>query len=100
MTSLIGLALGLGVGVSLAIALNKLDKSYQRPDDLRGLLPGAVLVTIPEVRASGIRLGRAIVGVFAGLILTGIFVGAMAIVGIQAGWWGEPEMIQPLLDLR
>lgn len=100
LTSLVGLVLGLGIGVGLAIALSKLDKSYQRPEDLRGLLPGAVLVTIPEVRASSIRLGRAILGIFAGLVLTGIFAASIAVLGIQAGWWGAPEMIQPLIDLR
>jgi uncharacterized protein involved in exopolysaccharide biosynthesis len=100
LTSMVGLLLGLGIGVGLAIALNKLDKSYQRPEDLRGLLPGAVLVTIPEVRASSVRLGRAILGILAGLVLTGIFAAAIAVLGIQAGWWGAPEMIQPLIDLR
>ncbi len=99
-TSLIGLALGLGIGVGLAIAVNRMDKSYQRPEDLRGLLPGAVLVTIPEVRASGVRIGRALVGILGGLVLTGIFVVTMAIVGIQAGWWGELKWIKVLTDLR
>jgi len=99
-TSLIGLALGLGIGIGLAVAVQKMDKSYQRPEDLRGLLPGAVLVTIPEVRGSGVRIGRTLVGILGGLALIGIFVTTMAVVGIQAGWWGEMDWITPLTDLR
>ena len=100
LTSLIGLVLGLGIGVGLAVALGRMDPSYQRPEELRSLLPGAVLVTIPEVRAGGARAGRAIMGVLGGLLLIGIFCATLAVLGIQAGWWGEPEMIRVLTNLR
>jgi len=100
LTSLIGLVLGLGIGVGLAVALSRLDRSYQRPEELRSLLPGAVLVTIPEVRSGGARAGRAIMGVLGGLLLIGTFCATLAILGIQAGWWGEPEMIRILTNLR
>ena len=100
MTSLIGLLVGLGVGVGLAITRFKLDASYQQADDLRALMPGAVLVTIPEVRTSGVRIGRAIAGVLGGLALAGIFAATVVLLGIQVGWWGEPEMISVLTDLR
>ena len=86
--------------VGLAIARNKLNATYEQAEDLRALMPGAVLVTIPEVRTSGVRVGRAIAGVLGGLVLAGIFAGTVAILGIQLGWWGEPAMIQALLDLR
>jgi len=99
-TSLIGLLIGLGIGVGLAVTRFKLDASYHQADDLRALMPGAVLVTIPEVRTSGVRIGRAILGVSGGLLLAGLFAATVAILGIQVGWWGEPEMIRILTDLR
>jgi len=70
------------------------------PDDLRALLPGAVLVTIPEVRATSVRVGRALLGVLGGLILIGIFGLSIAILGVQLDWWGQPEMISFLTNLR
>lgn len=99
-TSLIGILVGIGIGVGLAIARFKLNATYQQAEDLRALMPGAVLVTIPEVRPSGVRIGRAIAGVLGGLVLAGIFAGTVAILGIQLGWWGEPEMIRALINLR
>ena len=87
-------------GIGLAIARFKLNATYQQAEDLRALMPGAVLVTIPEVRPSGVRIGRAIAGVLGGLVLAGIFAGTVAILGIQLGWWGEPEMIRALINLR
>jgi uncharacterized protein involved in exopolysaccharide biosynthesis len=99
-TSLIGILVGTGIGVGLAIARFKLNATYQQAEDLRALMPGAVLVTIPEVRPSGVRIGRAIAGVLGGLVLAGIFAGTVAILGIQLGWWGEPEMIRALINLR
>ncbi len=99
-TSLIGILVGVGIGVGLAITRFKLNATYQQAEDLRALMPGAVLVTIPEVRTSGVRIGRAIAGVLGGLVLAGIFAGTVAILGIQLGWWGEPEMIRALINLR
>jgi len=99
-TSLIGLLVGLGIGVGLAVTRWKLNVTYQQAEDLRALMPGAVLVTIPEVRTSGVRIGRAIAGVLGGLVLAGIFAATVAILGVQLGWWGEPEMIRTLIDLR
>lgn len=99
-TSLIGILVGIGIGVGLAITRFKLNATYQQAEDLRALMPGAVLVTIPEVCTSGVRIGRAIAGVLGGLVLAGIFAGTMAILGIQLGWWGEPEMIRALINLR
>lgn len=99
-TSLIGILVGFGIGVGLAITRFKLNATYQQAEDLRALMPGAVLVTIPEVRTSGVRIGRAIAGVLGGLMLAGIFAGTVAILGIQLGWWGEPEMIRALINLR
>ncbi len=100
LTSFVGIVVGFGIGVGLAIARNKLNATYEQAEDLRALMPGAVLVTIPEVRTSGVRVGRAIAGVLGGLVLAGIFAGTIAILGIQLGWWGEPAMIRALLDLR
>lgn len=99
-TSLIGIMVGFGIGIGLAITRHKLNATYQQAEDLRALMPGAVLVTIPEVRTSGVRVGRAIAGVLGGLVLAGIFLGTVAILGIQLGWWGEPAMIRALIDLR
>ena len=99
-TSLIGMLVGVGIGVGLAIARFKLNATYQQAEDLRALMPGAVLVTIPEVRTSGVRIGRAIAGVLGGLMLAGLFAATVAILGIQIGWWGEPEMIRALTSLR
>jgi hypothetical protein len=99
-TSLIGMLVGIGIGVGLAIARFKLNATYQQAEDLRALMPGAVLVTIPEVRTSGVRISRAIAGVLGGLVLAGLFAGTVAILGIQLGWWGEPEMIRALTSLR
>jgi predicted nucleic acid-binding Zn-ribbon protein len=99
-TSLIGMLVGVGIGVGLAIARFKLNATYQQAEDLRALMPGAVLVTIPEVRTSGVRISRAIAGVLGGLMLAGVFAGTVAILGIQLGWWGEPEMIRALTSLR
>ena len=67
---------------------------------MRALMPGAILVTIPDVRTSGVRIGRAIAGVFGGLFLAGLFAATIAVLGIEIGWWGEPEMIRALTDLR
>jgi hypothetical protein len=100
MTSLVGLLIGLGVGVGLAFLRHRMDASYRQADDLRALMPGAVLVTIPEVRTSGVRIGRALMNVVAGLALAGIFAATVGILGIQVGWWGEPEMIRALIELR
>lgn len=99
-TSLIGLMLGLSIGVGLAIVHAKLDRSYHRPEDLRALLPGAVLVTIPEVRATSVRVGRALLGVLGGLILLALFASTVAVLGVQLGWWGQAEMISFLTQLR
>jgi capsular polysaccharide biosynthesis protein len=99
-TSLVGLLVGLGVGVGLAVTRFKLNATYQQAEDLRALMPGAVLVTIPEVRTSGVRIGRAIAGVLGGLVLAGIFAGTVAVLGVQLGWWGEPEMIRALINMR
>jgi capsular polysaccharide biosynthesis protein len=99
-TSLVGILVGVGIGVGLAVTRFKLNATYQQAEDLRALMPGAVLVTIPEVRTSGVRIGRAIAGVLGGLVLAGIFAGTVAILGIQLGWWGEPEMIRTLINLR
>ena len=99
-SSMIGLLIGLGIGVALAVLRHKLDGSYQQADDLRALMPGAVLVTIPEVRTSGVRIGRAIFGVLSGLVLAGVFAATIGILGIQVGWWGEPEMIRALIEMR
>ncbi|MHC4550573.1 MAG: GumC family protein [Planctomycetota bacterium] len=99
-TSLVGLLIGLGVGVGLAVMRHRLDASYRQADDLRALMPGAVLVTIPEVRTSGVRIGRALMGVMAGLVLAGVFAATVAVLGIQVGWWGEPEMIRALIEMR
>ncbi len=99
-TSLVGILVGAGIGVGLAVTRFKLNATYQQAEDLRALMPGAVLVTIPEVRTSGVRIGRAIAGVLGGLVLAGIFAGTVAILGIQLGWWGEPEMIRALINLR
>jgi uncharacterized protein involved in exopolysaccharide biosynthesis len=99
-TSLVGLLVGLGIGVGLAVTRYKLNATYQQAEDLRALMPGAVLVTIPEVRTSGVRIGRAIAGVLGGLVLAGIFAATVAILGIQLSWWGEPEMIRALISLR
>ncbi len=90
MTSLIGLALGLGIGVGLAVAMSRLDKSYQRPEDLRALLPGAVLVTIPEVQSTGARVSSTIFGIIGGLILMAVFVATVTALGVQVGWWADP----------
>lgn len=100
LTSFAGILVGVGIGLGLAIARCKLNATYQQAEELRALMPGAVLITIPEVRSGGVRVGRAIAGAVGGLVLAGIFVGTVAILGIQLGWWGEPAMIQPLLDLR
>ncbi len=100
MTSLVGLLIGLGVGIGLAFLRHRMDASYRQADDLRALMPGAVLVTIPEVRTSGVRIGRALFNVVAGLALAGIFAATVGILGIQVGWWGEPEMIRALIELR
>jgi len=82
-TSLMGLALGLCVGVGLAIGRHKLDRSYHRPDDLRALLPGAVLVTVPEVRKGGARVGIMVSSILGGLLLAGVFTATVALLGLQ-----------------
>ena len=64
------------------------------------LLPGAVLVTIPEVSAGGAKIGRALIGITGGLILVALFIATVAVLGTQVGWWGQPEMIRGILDLR
>jgi len=99
-TSLVGLVIGLGIGVGLAVVHHRLDTSYQQADDLRALMPGAVLVTIPEVHTSGVRIGRAILGVLGGLVLTAVFAATVALLGVQVGWWGEPGLIENVLELR
>lgn len=96
-TSLMGLAVGLGIGVALAIARHRLDTSFHRPDDLRALLPGAVLVTVPEVRTGGTRVGVMVVSILGGLVLAGIFAATVGILGLQVGWWGDPDLIRNLL---
>ncbi|HEX5136319.1 MAG TPA: hypothetical protein VFY93_05055 [Planctomycetota bacterium] len=100
LTSFVGIIVGFGIGIGLAIARYKLNATYEQAEDLRALMPGAVLVTIPEVRTSGVRVGRAIAGVLGGLLLAGIFAGTVAILGIQLGWWGDPSMIRALINLR
>jgi len=98
--SLIGLALGAGIGVGLAVARTKVDTSYRRAEDLRALLPGAVLVTIPEVTGTGARVSRALTGVASGLLLFAIFSATVALLGSQLGWWEAPQLVQAVLNLK
>ncbi|MHC4956951.1 MAG: GumC family protein [Planctomycetota bacterium] len=98
-TSVMGLLMGVGVGVGLAVVRAKLDNSYNRPDDLRSLLPGAVLVTVPDVRQGGTRLGLMVIGILGGLVLASLFAATIGLLGLQIGWWGEPEMVRDLMSL-
>jgi capsular polysaccharide biosynthesis protein len=97
-TSLMGLVIGIGIGVGLAVVRAKFDNSYHRPDDLRSLLPGAVLVTVPDVRKGGTRLGLMVLGIFGGLVLASLFAATIGVLGLQVGWWGEPDTIRTLMS--
>ena len=69
--------------------------SRDRPLDI----PGAVLVTVPEVY-KGARLGVMFTRLLGGLVLASIFTVTVVVLGIQIGWWGEPEMVRALINLR
>jgi len=97
---LIGLVIGLGVGIGLAVARAKFDPSCHNTDDVRALLPGAVVVTVPEVQERVTHVGRTLFGVLGGLALTGIFAATVGLMGIRLNWWGDPSMISFLLQLR
>ncbi|MEE8105788.1 MAG: hypothetical protein V3T86_09670 [Planctomycetota bacterium] len=97
--SLLGLAAGLAVGVGISVARSKLDRSYEESDDLRSLLPGTVLVTIPEVSPISHRVFRNIGNFVLGGTLLVVFGATLAVVLIREGVVGDLSMIEPLLDL-
>lgn len=99
-SSLIGLALGLGIGIGLAVAKTKVDNSYHRAEDLRALLPGAVLITVPEVTSGGARASRVVAGALGGLFLFAVFCATVALLGSQLGWWEAPQLFHTVLNLR
>jgi uncharacterized protein involved in exopolysaccharide biosynthesis len=96
--SLAGFVLGLMLGSGLVVLRARLDQTFRRSEDLRYLLPGSVLVTLPDVRGAGSRTGAVVGNVVAGVVLTGLFLGAVTVLGIQLGWWGHAEMLKPLLQ--
>ncbi|MGQ0613235.1 MAG: GumC family protein [Planctomycetaceae bacterium] len=98
--ALLGLAVGTAVGVALVVARRRLDVSYHDTSDLRALLPGAVLVSVPEVSKLTRRLPRMMFGVTAGMLLLGLFVATLVLLGTQVGWFQLPEVLQAVRGLR
>ena len=96
--SFLGLLGGLGMGVALALLRKRLDRSYQRSDDLRLLLPGTVLITVPEVTPTGRRVVRGLTGISAALLLAAVFTGSLFILGVREQLWGSPEIVRDLLS--
>jgi len=99
-TALVGLALGVGVGVALVVLRRKLDVSYHEMLDLRALLPGTALVTVPEITKLTRRVPRLLLGAFCGLLLFAVFAGTLALLGLQVGWFDHPEMLEAVRRLR
>jgi hypothetical protein len=97
--SLAGLFLGFGLGLALVVLRARFDQTFRRSEDLRYLLPASVLVTLPDVRSVGSRTGAVFGNVVAGVVLAGLFLVAVTVLGIQLGWWGNAELLQPLLQL-
>ena len=95
--SLMGLAFGLALGVGLALVKEKLNSSIRQSSDLRMLLPGAVVVTLPDIQATGVRISRALGAGLLAAVLLAIFTAAAGILGIRMGWWGQMSTIEPLL---
>ncbi|MHC4952298.1 MAG: GumC family protein [Planctomycetota bacterium] len=96
--SLMGLAFGLAAGVGLVILKTKMDRSVRTSDDIRLLLPGAVVITMPEVVSVTDRAyrwtGRI---VLITCLLAAIAVGVAGL-GIRMEWWGDPATLDAWLD--
>lgn len=100
MVSGVGLLFGLGLGVLLAIVRTRLDRSYHSSDDLRYLMPGSVIITLPEVTGPGSRAGQALTTGVLSLLVTAVFTASITVLGIRLGWWGQVEMLDPLIQLK
>ncbi len=98
--SLMGLFLGLGLGAALAFLRMKTDRSFHRQEDLRALLPGTVLVTVPDISGTGYRVAKAGVNMLFGLALFCVFAATIALLGLQLDWWGSESLLESLLRLK
>ncbi|MCZ6574717.1 MAG: hypothetical protein O7C98_16315 [Planctomycetota bacterium] len=98
--SLMGLFLGLGLGAALAFMRTKMDRSFHRQEDLRALLPGTVLVTVPDISSTGHRVAKAGVNMLFGLMLFCVFAATIALLGLQLDWWGSESLLESLLRLK
>ena len=98
--SLMGLFLGLGLGAALAFLRMKTDRSFHRQEDLRALLPGTVLVTVPDISSTGYRVAKAGVNMLFGLALFCVFAATIALLGLQLDWWGSESLLESLLRLK
>ena len=98
--SLMGLFLGLGLGAALAFLRIKTDRSFHRQEDLRALLPGTILVTVPDISGAGYRVAKAGANMLFGLALSCVFAATIGLLGLQLGWWGSESLLESLLRLK
>ena len=96
--SLAGLAFGLAAGVGLAFLKERFDGSLKNGNDLRMLLPGAIVVTLPEIQSTGVRISVWLRNMLMGGAVALLFTVALLALGIRMEWWGDISMIQPVLD--
>ena len=97
-TSLMGLAMGLAAGVGLVILKTKLDRTVRTSDDIRLLLPGAVVITMPDVVTvpeQAYRWTGRVLLIIVLLAALGVGIGGL---GIRMEWWGDPVALDSMLD--
>jgi len=100
MISFAGLIGGLAVGVGITFARLVLSSRVRATEELRRLMPGAVVVTIPEISGTGIRVGRFSFALVAVAVLLVLFAASFGILAIREGLWGDLKLIRPILDFQ
>jgi len=98
LVSLFGLGLGLALGAAALYARMFVNPTCEDGEELRRLLPGTVVVILPDVEGTRTRTTRVLMNVFLSLFVVACFFAGLALLGIRVGWIGDPRLLEPLVD--